>query len=819
MRARHWLGSIVVAMLANASGCTSPAEPAGPVVPAGPSNLAAVAVDRSTVRLTWSDNSTDEAGFTVERASAASGPWQAAATTGAGITTVDVASLAAGTTHHFRMRAFNDAGASEWTPVASATTPPPEPVVRGLLFAPPVVHRNSAGLLASMPSGSGERYTWSVIPGTASGELVGGASGNVVQFRTGAQPGILTLVANVTDGAGRVASSQASVQVVGGWLFDPEPLPRSSHAAVLLPGGRVLVLGGIVGSGSTLPVDVTQVYDPETGGWAPGARVPLARSFFPAVTLSDGRVLVAGGGDQGATFTNVDIYDPDTGSWQPTGALGIARESHTATLLADGRVLVVGGTAKVSSVAAVSAELYDPATGTWTPAAPLPWDIGGTAVLLRDGRVLLTGRGASTLLYNPAAGTWSPAAPMARAREAHTATVLSDGKVLVVGGFGNAQPDTPYTAEVYDPATDTWTSVGPLTASRIHHAAARMADGRVLISGGFSDSGGAALASVEFYDPVSGSITAGPDMSGPRVFHTATPLPGGGVLVIGGRDTGPNLATAERFDPATGAWRSAGAGTTLNPGAHTAELLQDGSLLQIGGRIGLMDASAACNRFDPVARAWTPVANMVTARYLHASVRLADGRVVAMGGLPSGAGPPRPSGPRSSMIRRPASGRRVLTWSPRATITLRSASRTAPCSWSEARTARSSRWPSATSRTATRGKRQGRLSREGRTSPRRCWRRGRSWRWVVPRAAPLSATLPQPAPGGWPRARSMQGPTTRRRGSAMDASSWREGGFRAARCRPWRCTIRQPIPGGAPPRWPQAGTGTPPPCFPTGGCS
>src|SRR5205807_1502163 len=104
-----------------------------------------------------------------------------------------------------------------------------------------------------------------------------------------------------------------------------------------------------------------------------------------------------------------------------------------------------------------------------------------------DGKVLITGGHnvrdflASAELYDPATNAWTSAASMANSRSNHTATLLADGKTLVVGGFASEK-----TAELYDAAANTWTSAGALINARLGHTATRLASGQVLVAGGSS---------------------------------------------------------------------------------------------------------------------------------------------------------------------------------------------------------------------------------------------------------------------------------------------------------------------------------------------
>ncbi len=86
-------------------------------------------------------------------------------------------------------------------------------------------------------------------------------------------------------------------------------------------------------------------------------------------------------------------------------------------------------------------------------------------------------------LYDPATGTWSVTGTLNTARSSHTATLLPNGKVLIVGGYSSGQTAS---AELYDSATGTWTPTGTLAAARNSHTATLLPSGKVLVAGGFS---------------------------------------------------------------------------------------------------------------------------------------------------------------------------------------------------------------------------------------------------------------------------------------------------------------------------------------------
>ena len=167
---------------------------------------------------------------------------------------------------------------------------------------------------------------------------------------------------------------------------------------------------------------------------------------------------------------------------------------------------------------------------------------------------------------------------MITAGPGHVAALLADGRVLVIGGGDDGSA-----AELYDPATRQWTITGSTVEPKFSgFAAAALSDGAVLLTGGMAGTG--ASVSAELYDPDTGEWTATDDMLEGRLGHTATLLPDGTVLVAGGSssviDSAP-LATAERYDPATGQWTVTE--RMSEAGAHWAVMLPDGTVLVAGG--------------------------------------------------------------------------------------------------------------------------------------------------------------------------------------------------------------------------------------------
>ena len=144
---------------------------------------------------------------------------------------------------------------------------------------------------------------------------------------------------------------------------------------------------------------------------------------------------------------------------------------------------------------------------------------------------------------------------MATARSSHSASLLADGRVLVVGGYG-ADKDPVNTSEIYDPEAGSWSSAGTLAEPRADHTATVLSSGQVLVVGGLGEH-----TLTEIYDPVSGSWSASGDLNAPRYQHTAAALTDGTVMITGGLEGGQDGGrsnTSEIYDPETGTWLAVG---------------------------------------------------------------------------------------------------------------------------------------------------------------------------------------------------------------------------------------------------------------------
>lgn len=260
-----------------------------------------------------------------------------------------------------------------------------------------------------------------------------------------------------------------------------------------------------------------------------------------------------------------------------------------------------------------------------------------TATLLPDGKVLIAGgyywdevsRKFMYLntaeLYDPATRTFRAiTAHMTAARNGHRAVLLMNGKVLLVGGWSSS---TTASAEVYDPASETFTATKrSMNYRRGGHTATLLPDGRVLVAGGWGYS--TITNTAEIYDSETDTFTITGRMTASRGSHDASLLHTGKVLLVGGQ----NLNSAEVYDPVTGVFTSTSGNMTIQRyDANISSVLPNGTVLVAGGN-NSSDYSSTAEIFDPSTGTFTSTGNMTTSRSVFTSTPLTNGKVLIVGG-------------------------------------------------------------------------------------------------------------------------------------------------------------------------------------------
>jgi len=215
-------------------------------------------------------------------------------------------------------------------------------------------------------------------------------------------------------------------------------------------------------------------------------------------------------------------------------------------------------------------------------------------------------------------------------RAAHSATLLTNGKVLIVAGFRKG-PDTysqlySRTVELYDPATRKFTYTGSLQIARCGQTATLLPGGDVLITGGNNDT--PRLASAELYNSSTGTWTRLPDMLTGREGHRAILLVNGKVLIIGGTEN-PDLY-AELYNPATHSFEKAGP-SPLNLSGSCALQLRDGRVFVMGGLLHRQPVQYSMI-YDPATNRFTRAADLNIVKYKFGAALLPDGKVIVIGG-------------------------------------------------------------------------------------------------------------------------------------------------------------------------------------------
>lgn len=520
------------------------------------------------------------------------------------------------------------------------------------------------GIVASTSSWSSTSIIATVPVGATSGPVVvaaNGESSNSLPFQvvvpnsttittltlaptiswSGSQ---VTARVSVVGPAGSTMQGTVACSVNGGTSTSPITInPSSASANVPLTGVPTIASGqsgpitysasctftssdpSYSGSQSNLATGTVTNEPAATNQGTPGS-LNVGREGHQATALTDGTVLITGGSNLSGAISSSEIYS--NGFFTLAAPMSTARSGHQATLLGNstGQVLVTGGTDANGNVLS-TAEIFTP--------GPAPGNPGSFA--------------STTLIDSSNQMSTATVTTLNAARTGHSATLLNNGKVLIVGGInGSGEPIN--SAELYDPVAGSFSfTAGSMAYARYGHAAAVLPDGTVLISGGIGSSG-TALNTAEIYNPVtdSFSLTQGPMLtarSGAQATSIVSMTTANGtpstiplVLITGGQDSsGTTLNSAELYNVATGTFsqtQDANGPTTMNAARsnHTATLLSDGTALITGGLSG-GTALQSEEVYNPATGDFSLIASsLVSPRANHTATVLPGGDVLLVGG-------------------------------------------------------------------------------------------------------------------------------------------------------------------------------------------
>jgi N-acetylneuraminic acid mutarotase len=356
---------------------------------------------------------------------------------------------------------------------------------------------------------------------------------------------------------------------------------RMAAAAVMLPSGVILIAGGLNDSGSVVnTAEVTQFTTGTAENNGPYNVALQGLAFSSATMLPSGDIMITGGADEfdqvsKPCHTHVHLWLHDMEVMDDMPSLNVGRCGHTTTLLPDGRVVVMGGHSSTTSGSAVQGEIYQ--SGSWKLIARSPELPSPRTVLLPNGDLFVMDVDAAphAYIFDPDAETFRQIADEYEGRyTAFTTTLMENGKVLIVGDATNG------TIEVFDPQTEQFSTL-PHTLTLNSHTALLLPDGRVMVMGGRA--GAIPLRTVSLYNPAVNAWSTTGNLASAHGNHSAVLLPDGRPVVIGGMSGSSSASAAiEIYDYATGTWSAAG--NLLNARSyHSTVLTLKGKLLTFGG--------------------------------------------------------------------------------------------------------------------------------------------------------------------------------------------------------------------------------------------
>lgn len=312
-----------------------------------------------------------------------------------------------------------------------------------------------------------------------------------------------------------------------------------------------------------------------------GADLNIQRHLHQSQKLNDGRIIVFGGHNGYAIsptyYNSSEIYDPVLNTWIEGPSMKAFRYNHTSTLLGDGRILTMGGQLWGSS-----AEIFDPITNQWSYVAT-PDNVGAIKMLtLKDGRGFIVGLDSDgntkCAFFIPSLEKWIDGPALYKQHGGgFTLTLLSSGKVLIVGGSSSQK-----SIEIYDPIENFWREIESETNfNRYNHGAAELPNGNVLIIGGSDLSDG---RYTEIFN-ISSETSTTNNVKLP-VYTSYSPMfsldNGNPVIFSIGDIVSTNQKSFQEYNLSNNSWQSSN-NVGVGVSGYTVHRLNNGKFFLIGG--------------------------------------------------------------------------------------------------------------------------------------------------------------------------------------------------------------------------------------------
>ena len=313
---------------------------------------------------------------------------------------------------------------------------------------------------------------------------------------------------------GHAITSAAEIYDPASGAFTPTAsmtTARAYHTATLLPDGRVLIASGRGEGRSEDNLASAELYDPASSTFTTTGSMstPSAHDMNTATLLPDGRVLITGAPIVNAGPYRAELYHPSTGAFTPATTSTHPPSFATATLLPSGQVLLASAFSSALYDPATGTFSQTATLNAFGTQASLL----ANGTVLTGGGNDDPGPNAKAFLYDPAAATFTAVGSMTAPRANLALTALPDGRALITGGstwtgftLPGGQQAMAYTcclasAEIYDPSNGIFTATVSMTAARAGHTATPLSSGQILIVGGGSGDNGPAVATAELYTP------------------------------------------------------------------------------------------------------------------------------------------------------------------------------------------------------------------------------------------------------------------------------------------------------------------------------